>query len=286
MLTEQEIESAHSDAFDFAFGNLPAARRAEFNRHLSSCPHCRKVVDEYSQIGRIVKVLPPHVEPPADLEDRAVAAMVAAMAEQRARAASGTDAEDEIITRIYPVPRRQPPAEPETRAEPRAGATITRLPGWRRDPRRLVAVVAAVAAIVAAAIVIPLSFGGGRITPAQARVVIPLHVTAKGKASGYGSATGQATARQDASGSWNITLSVSHLRYFGDTKWYQCWYLSRDRHKVASAGTFLVPDNGSGTFSMTSAVDPHDFPTMEITISPPSKDGALGGTIILSGQPR
>ena len=35
---------------------------------------------------------------------------------------------------------------------------------------------------------------------------------------------------------------------------------------------------------MTSAVDPHDFPTMEITIGPPSKDGALAGTVILSGQ--
>ena len=35
---------------------------------------------------------------------------------------------------------------------------------------------------------------------------------------------------------------------------------------------------------MTSAVDPHDFSTMEITIGPPNKDGALAGTVILSGQ--
>jgi hypothetical protein len=102
--------------------------------------------------------------------------------------------------------------------------------------------------------------------------------------SGFGAATGQATARQDASGSWNITLTVHHLKNFGDAKWYQCWYVSGQHRQVASAGTFLVPDSGSGTFSMTSAVDPHDFSTMEITIGPPNNTGALSGTVILSGR--
>ena len=58
MLTEREIDLAHPDAFDFAFGNLPSARRAEFDRHLSGCSHCQKVVGEYSDIGRIIKNLP------------------------------------------------------------------------------------------------------------------------------------------------------------------------------------------------------------------------------------
>ena len=53
---------------------------------------------------------------------------------------------------------------------------------------------------------------------------------------------------------------------------------------MATAGTFLVPGSGSGTFTMTSAVDPRDFPTMEITLSPPSSNGALAGVVILSGQ--
>ena len=58
MLTEREIELAHPDAFDFAFGNLPSARGAEFDRHLGGCSHCQKVVGEYSDIGRIIKNLP------------------------------------------------------------------------------------------------------------------------------------------------------------------------------------------------------------------------------------
>jgi hypothetical protein len=114
--------------------------------------------------------------------------------------------------------------------------------------------------------------------------VIPLHATAAAKASGYGAATGRATANQDASGSWHITLTVQHLKHFDPQPWYGCWYKSPDGRQVTSAGTFLVPPSGSGTFSMTSAVDPHDFPTMEITIQPPSNNGALAGTVILIGH--
>jgi Anti-sigma-K factor rskA len=312
MLTERDIELAHPDAFDFAFGNLPEVKQAEFTHHLSSCPHCQKVLDEYSDIGRIIKNLPLHVEPPADLEDRTVAAMVAALAEQRATTDRRPDTEDQVVTRLYPRPERQQLPEPETRvqpipqfqppagdetelrpspagpsasAEPQAPPVVKRLPVWRRYRGRLAAVVTVAAAIIAAAIVVPLSLGGGRLTPAQAAVVIPLHATTAAKVSGFGAATGQATARQDASGSWDITLTVHHLRNFGDAKWYQCWYVSTQRGQVASAGTFLVPDNGSGTFSMTSAVDPHDFSAMEITVGPPNTDGALAGTVILNGQP-
>jgi hypothetical protein len=161
---------------------------------------------------------------------------------------------------------------------------VTRLPVWQRYRGRLAAVAAVAAAIITAAIIVPLSLGGGGVTPVQASVVIPLHATTAAKASGFGTATGQAMARQDASGSWHITLTVHHLKNFGDAKWYQCWYLSTKNGQVNSAGTFLVPDSGSGSFSMTSAVDPHDFPTMEITIGPPNKTGALAGTVILSGR--
>src|SRR5437763_2954589 len=106
MLSERGIELAHPEAFDFVFGNLPPDNDAEFNRHLSGCRYCQGVVDEYSDIGRIVKSLPPHAEPPADLEDRTVAAMVAALAEQRAGAKRRPDAEDEAVTRLYPRPER------------------------------------------------------------------------------------------------------------------------------------------------------------------------------------
>ena len=118
MISEQDIELAHPEAFDFAFGNLPRDKRAEFNRHLAGCRYCQAIIDEYADIGRIIKNLPPHAEPPADLEDRTVAAMVAALAERRATTGRHPDAEDQAVTRLYPRPGRQPAPEPQTRIQP------------------------------------------------------------------------------------------------------------------------------------------------------------------------
>jgi hypothetical protein len=58
MLSEGEIELAHPEAFDFVFGNLPRDKRAEFNCHLHGCRYCQGVIDEYADIGRIIKNLP------------------------------------------------------------------------------------------------------------------------------------------------------------------------------------------------------------------------------------
>ena len=313
MLSERDIELAHPEAFDFVFGNLPRDKRAEFNRHLAGCRYCQGIVDEYSDIGRIIKILPPHVEPPADLEDRTVAAMVAALAEQRAKPARRADAEsaeeDQAATRVYPIPEVHHAAEPETRvqprpqlqppaedeprvhsspasppepAEPQARPMVTRLPVWRRHRGRLAAVVAAAAAAITGAIAIPLSLlGSGPAT------VIPLYATTAAKVSGVGAATGQATARQDASGSWNVSLTVRHLKNFEDAKWYECWYIGSKsgQPQVAPVGSFLVSGSNSQTFTMTSAVDPHDFKTMVITLQLPSADGAFQqSNVILSGQ--
>ena len=310
MLSERDIELAHSEAFDFVFDNMFPAGRARFDRHLAGCRYCQSVVEEYGEIGRVIKSLPPHVEPSAGLEDRTVAAMVAALAGpggQTGRRSDAEDrdaddrdagdgyagdryAEDRVATRLRPVPVGPlAPAGPLVPAGPPAPAgtqdqpEVARLPAWRRYRGRLVAVAAA-AAVIIAAIVVPLSLGGSRTAAAQAAVVIPLQATAAAKVSGYGAATGRATAHQDASGSWDITLTVSGLKNLGDSRWYECWYVSPQHRLAGSAGSFLVPDSGSGTFSMTSAVNPRDFPTMEITIGPPNRNGALAGTVILSGQ--
>ena len=58
MLSEQDIEQARPEAFNFVFGNLPPAKRAEFNRHLAGCRHCQAVIEEYSEIGGIIQQLP------------------------------------------------------------------------------------------------------------------------------------------------------------------------------------------------------------------------------------
>jgi hypothetical protein len=293
MPSERDIELAHPEAFDFVFDNLPQAQRAEFNRHLDGCRYCQVVVGKYSDIGRIINSLPPHVEPPAGLEDRTVAAMVAALAGQRATTDPRTDAEDQAATRAYPVPGRPPPAEPETQVQPipslrapaedEAPPAVTPLPVWRRYPRRLAAIGAVAAAIIAAAIVVPLSLGRG---PAEVTVVIPLHATAAAKVFGVGDATGQATARQTGE-SWTFELTVHGLKPLPGNDVYVCWWAapgSTSLHpQVTTGGSFVVGNSGSATLTMTTGVDPRQFRTMEITAEPPGS-GALHGAVLLTGQ--
>ena len=311
MLSERDIELAHPEAFDFVFGNLPAAGRAEFNRHLSDCRYCQGVVEEYSEIGGIIKDLPPHAEPPAGLEDRTVAAMIAALADQRASAGRGSP-DAEAATNVSPVPERRRPAEPETRVRPRpqfqptanaatrppppaaspptaetpSRPVVTPLPVWRRHPRRLAAIAAAAAAILIAAIVTPFSLGGGRATPAQAAVLIPLHATAAAKVFGVDGATAQATARQ-ADQSWTFELSVRGLKPLPGNEFYECWWAAPGSNKLhpvlATGGSFVVGPSGSTTLTMTTGVDPHQFPTMEITVEQ-TGNGASSQTVLLIGQ--
>jgi hypothetical protein len=312
VLSEQDIELAHPEAFDFAWGNLPAARRASFNRHLAGCRYCQGVVEEYSDIGQIIKNLPPHVEPPPDLEDRTVAAMVAALAAQRAQTDRRPDPDDQTATSVYPIPELQPPAGDDTRvqprpqllppagddtrvqprpqlqppAEPQARPEVTQLAVWRRYRGRLAAVVAAAAAIIAAAIVVPLSRGGGQSTAAPVTVVIPLHATTAAKLIGDGTATARATARQ-AGPSWTFDITVHGLKVLPGNDVYECWYAmsgSTQLHPLlVSGGTFIVDNSGSITVTMTTGVDPRQFRTMEITAESPG-NGAIRGTVILTGK--
>jgi hypothetical protein len=311
MLSERDIELSHPEAFDFIFGNLPASRRANFNRHLSDCLYCQGVINEYSEIGGIIQGLPPHAEPPADLEDRTVAAMIAALAEQRANVGQGSP-DAEAATRISRVPGRLQPAEPETRVMPRpqfqpqakdatrpppspasqptaetpSRPVVTPLPVWRRHPRRLPAIAAAAAAILIAAIIIPFSLGGGRATLAQAAVRIPLRATAAAEVFGVSGATAQATARQ-ADQSWTFELSVRGLKPLPSNEFYECWWAARGSSKLhpvlATGGSFVVGPSGSTTVTMTTGVDPHQFPTMEITVER-TGNGTSSETVLLSGQ--
>jgi len=207
-----------------------------------------------------------------------------------------SDPEDQAATRIQPRPQIPPPAADDTRIQPRpqippptADETrpeVTQLPVWRRYQGRLAAVVAVAAAIITAAIVIPLSLGGGGITPATAAVVIPLHATAAAKLTGDGAATAKATARQ-AGPSWTFNMTVHGLKVLPGNEVYECWYAtsgSTQLHpQLVSGGTFVVDNSGSTTVTMTTGVDPHQFPTMEITVESPGT-GALQGAVLLIGQ--
>jgi Anti-sigma-K factor rskA len=292
MLSDRDIEAAHPDAFDFVFGDLPSAKRADFNRHLIGCRYCLAVVNEYSEIGAIIKQLPPHVDPPAELEDRIVGAMVATLADAKDRERL-VGAEDQGSTRVYPVPEVHHAAEAETKLQPRpqfqpppeagphARPLVTRLPVWRRTKARLAAVAAAAAAIIAAALVVIPSLGG-------VTVAVSLTATATAKQMGDGAATGQAIAHPSGP-SWTFTMTVHGLKVLpGPNDVYECWWIgpkSTPTHpQFISGGTFVVDKSGSTTVTMTTGVDPRDFRTMEVTAESPGTGALSVGAVILSSR--
>jgi len=284
---------AHPEAADWVLGTMGPAQAEDFPRHLTDCPHCRAAVAEFGELGQMLQHLPPAAEPSPGLEARTIASVLAAAAKYPTPTADRRlDPEDQAATRLQPRPPIPPPAADDTRIQPRppipppaaddTRPEVTRLPVWRRYQGRLAAAVAVAAAIITAAIVIPLSLGGSGIT-----VVIPLHATAAAKLIGDGAATGRATAQQEGP-SWSFNMTVHGLKVLPGQEVYECWYAASGSNKahpqLVSGGTFVVDNSGSATVTMTTGIDPRDFRTMEITAQSPGT-GALQGAVLLIGQP-
>ena len=245
-----QAELAHPQAADWVMGTLGSDDRVLFQFHLKGCPHCQAAVAEFGQLGQMLRHLPPAAEPPPALEARTVTSVLAAAAQDRAAAQDQAGAQAKVI----------------------------RLSRWRGRTALFTIASAAAAAVIAVLLVVT-GLGGAQKASFAVQLTPP-----RGPGQAASAASGSATARQDSSGSWNVTLTVRHLKDVGPERWYECWYVSRDGRRAVSAGTFVVPSSGNGTFPMTSSADPRDFQSMEITIQSASKDGALQHPIVLSGS--
>ena len=252
-----QAELAHPQAADWVTGTLGPDDVVLFQFHLKGCPHCQAAIAEFGPLGQLLRQLPPAAEPPPALEARTIAGVLAAAAADRASVRADGMAED----------RAGPP--------PGGVAKVIRFPRWRGRTGLLAIASAVAAAVIAVLLVVP---GLGAQKASFAFQLAPPH----GSGQAASAPSGSATARQDPSGSWNITLTVRHLKDVGPKRWYECWYISRDGHAV-SAGTFVVPSSGNGTFPMTSSADPREFQSMEITIQSRG-NGARQRPIVLSGS--
>ena len=301
----------HPEIAGWALGALDADDAAAFEQHLQSCQQCQEQAAEFVPVARSLTLAAPADIPPPDLLNKTLTAVRdAALAEgsaepgpelesrseldvpQQHPASRRPAATDQASTRIFSIAQHQPPAPDQTQvysshvvtppaASDNAPAPVIDLPWWRRHRGRLTSAIAVAAVIIVAAIVVVPRLGGG-----QSTVVIPLQATTAAKINGVAAASGQATAQQ-ADQSWTYVLSVRGLKPLPGNDVYECWYAapgSTPRHPIlVSGGTFVVGNSGSTTVTMTSGVDPHDFPTMEITAGAPG-NGALTGAVLLTGR--
>jgi anti-sigma-K factor RskA len=142
---------------------------------------------------------------------------------------------------------------------------------WRGWSTRMLALAAAV--IVAAGVSLGLLLvGGGTAGEVYA---FALH-------SGTGSpASASGTARQADSG-WSVQLTADHLAKTGPGQFYQCWWVGPGHLPPVSAGTFTVGASGSVSVQMSTAANPDDYSTVEITLGSAARPGQPG-PVVLSG---
>ena len=146
---------------------------------------------------------------------------------------------------------------------------------WRGWSTRMLALAAAV--IVVAGISIGLLLSGG--TPPETDA-FTLH-------SGTGlSASASGTARQAENG-WSVQLTAAHLPEPGPGQFYQCWWVgpgnTPGHPRLVSAGTFTVGPSRTASVQMWIAIDPDNFPTVEITLDSAARPGQPG-RVVLSGR--
>ena len=148
---------------------------------MAQCRYCQAVVNEYGELGQMIQNLPPAVSPSPGLEERTVAAMVRAIADQRPTRTTQPSAASHLSAtsasqkppRSIRLPVTPPPSQPGEKP-----ADV--IPVRRRPSRRVLTIGAAAAAVIIAAIVVPLALGG----PAPITVVIPLMPAATADALG------------------------------------------------------------------------------------------------------
>jgi anti-sigma factor RsiW len=66
---------------EYLFGNLPAAERAEFEKHLAECPWCVAYLESYRQTIRLEQAAysaPEREPPPADAPEELIQAILSA----------------------------------------------------------------------------------------------------------------------------------------------------------------------------------------------------------------
>jgi hypothetical protein len=127
-----------------------------------------------------------------------------------------------------------------------------------------------------------------QVTPADTPVTSPNAFIVSLRSPSGGSAAGEATAHRAAGGWWSIQLTVHGLKGLSPDGWYKEWYVPTGQpgHPAPIlAGTFAVPSDGSGTFTMTSAADPAAIASINITSAQPGDGGRLVH-VILTGTTR
>lgn len=258
MVSLPERSEPHGDLAGYVVGGLEPDERARFEEHLERCPDCRRQVEELRPVAAMAAGAAPAFAPPADLDQKVLAA-VARAAEEDARAAR--------------------PAAQRTVRPARS------FRGWF-VPRRGTGLALALGLVVAIAVAVALPRAGddGGLPVPAGEPELMAELVSSGR-------PGQtATARVDMLGTGRVvSFNSDDLPILPKGEYYELWFVApgdtRDDPDRISAGTFHPDEEGRSRVRFHAAVDPKRYPVLSVTAEPGDGDPRPSGEEVLRSRP-
>jgi anti-sigma-K factor RskA len=226
----------HPNLAVFALGGLEPEEAAEVERHLASCPGCRRELEELRKVNRALEAAPPPVDPPSHLKD-------VILSRVRVERLSASDKEE---------------PEESSSLEEQAGSSGTSR--FNRYKHIRIILPSMAAAAVVAAVALGVFFGVVREEPPVATIQL---VPTPQEAAGLDGYWGVAEIRPQPSGNQQVELKLNNFEEPKPNSYYELWFVSGE--KRISAGSFTSVGQGETRVLLNAPPEARDYPTLLIT---------------------
>lgn len=240
-------EDPHLDLAGYLAGSLQPGEAERFASHLRGCDRCRSELEELRPLAAALEGSEPLPDPPAELRGRVLEAALAGESAAVSQHGSSSDNDQS---------RRR--GEHSTSAPtPASGSGRS-----RRASRLRIGVIAAVLLALAVAVSLTLTGSGDgeyKATLASPELGGEIDISIR-----------------QADGGRLVELDGSDVRGARAGDFYELWFVgSEDAAGSAdrvSAGSFSVSADGDFEVVLSTAIDPADYPRMELTAEPADGD--------------
>jgi anti-sigma-K factor RskA len=226
----------HPNLAVFALGGLEPEEAAEVERHLASCPGCRRELEELRKVNRALEAAPPPVDPPSHLKD-------VILSRVRVERLSASDKEE--------------PEESSSLEEQTGSSGTSR---FNRYKRLRIILPSVAAAAVVAVVALGVFFGVVREEPPVATIQL---VPTPQESAGLDGYWGVAEIRPQPSGNQQVELKLNNFEEPKPNSYYELWFVSGE--KRISAGSFTSVGQGETRVLLNAPPEARDYPTLLIT---------------------
>lgn len=240
-------EELHLDLVGYLAGSLEPGEDERFEAHLDGCERCRRELAELAPLAAALADTDPLKDPPAELRDRVLAAVGGGGSDATAR--NGWSSRD---------------GSGRSRGdhfEPAPGPSSRSRRSHRPSRLQLGAIIATLA-ILATAVSLTLTGSGDAeyaATLASPELGGEIELSIR-----------------EGDGNRLVELEGSDVRGAGSGDFYELWFVGSDdtvgSADRVSAGSFRVSADGDFDVTLSTAIDPADYPRVELTAEPTDGD--------------